>query len=65
MKSENEIRAKIEEYMGKLAELRRTPVAATNNDALQYTIWRENIGIHHGVIDALLWVIGDKSGAPI
>lgn len=65
MKSENEIRAKIEEYMDKLTVLRRTPVDSTNNDALQYTIWRENIGIHYGVIDALLWIIGDESGAPI
>lgn len=65
MRSENETRAKIEEYMDKLSALRRFPVSETNNDALQYTIWRENIGMLHGVIDALLWVIGDESGAPI
>ncbi len=65
MKFENEIREKITEYMDRLAALRRMPVDATNNDALQYTIWRENIGEYHGIIDALLWVIGDESGVQI
>lgn len=65
MKSQAEIQEKISEYMGKLSELRRMSIDETNNDALQYTIWRENIGECHGIIDALLWVIGDRSGAPI
>lgn len=54
MKSENEIREKITEYMDRLEfanSFRREQ--------------RERIGELHGIIDALLWVIGDRSGAPI
>ena len=65
MKSQAEIQEKISEYMDKLSEIRRLSIDKTNNDALQYTIWRENIGECHGIIDALLWVIGDRSGEPI
>lgn len=65
MKSQAEIQEKISEYMDKLSELRRLFIEETNNDALRYTIWRENIGECHGIIDALLWVIGDRSGGKI
>ena len=49
MKTGNEIRAKIDEYFEKLYKAK---------DEAE----RENI---YHVIDALLWVIGDNSGAPI
>lgn len=26
---------------------------------------KETVGEYYGIIDALLWVIGDRSGAPI
>ena len=50
MRSENEIRAKIEEYME----------AA---DRLPW--WEEEREYRCMVIDALLWVIGDESGKAI
>lgn len=49
LKSENEIREKISWYMDKLCPCM---------DAGE-------VGTFYGIIDALLWVIGDESGAPI
>lgn len=54
MKSENEIREKISEYMDKLWDMKHDP----GMDAGE-------VGAFYGIIDALLWVIGDESGAPI
>ena len=50
MRTETEIIHKIDEYMNKLVDLRHEDEEAANC---------------YGIIDALLWVIGDESGAPI
>lgn len=50
MKTENEIRAKISEYMESI-------------DKLPW--WEEEREKRCMVIDALLWVIGDRSGGEI
>ena len=50
MRSENEIHEKIEEYMNKVISLKHEG---------------EESALYYGIIDALLWVIGDRSGAPI
>ena len=53
MKTEREIREKIEQYMTRLSALKRNSFAIGGGpDALEYA----------GFIDALLWVIGDNSG---
>lgn len=53
MKSENEIREKISEYMDRLSADRKAGRETYTRD------------LYCGIIDALLWVIGDDSGAPI
>lgn len=50
MKSENEVRAKIDELMAKANDL---------------PWWEEEREYVCTVIDSLLWVIGDRSGKPI
>ena len=55
MKSENEIREKIDEYMDELSALKRQANASSQE-------WREDIVFHYAVIDSLLWIIGDRSG---
>jgi hypothetical protein len=57
MKSENEIREKIEEYMDKLSAHKHNSFVIGGD--------KETVGEYYGIIDALLWVIGDRSGAPI
>lgn len=54
MRSENEIREKIGKYMDSLWALQHDPCVDAGE-----------VGKAYGVIDALLWVIGDESGAPI
>ena len=53
MKSEREIREKIEEYMDKLSALKRNSFVIGGGDTSHE---------YEGFIDALLWVIGDNSG---
>ena len=53
MKTEREIREKIEEYMERLSGLKRNSFVIHGGDAA-----RE----YEGFIDALLWVIGDNGG---
>lgn len=50
MRSEREIREKIDEYMSIVHDL---------------PWWEEEKEYRMCVIDALLWVIGDRSGKPI
>ena len=53
MKTEREIREKIEEYMDRLTALKRNGfVIGGGDDAREY----------EGFIDALLWVVGDNGG---
>lgn len=54
MKSEREIRNKIDEYMEKLNQVKHDNTADSNKE--------EEICC---IIDALLWVIGDESGKAI
>lgn len=61
MRSENEIRAKIEEYMGKLSAIRPELYAVGR----EQTEMEKKCELYYGIIDALLWIIGDESGAPI
>ena len=54
MRSEREIREKIEEHMDKLRVIKHDPCV----DAGEH-------GETLGIIDALLWVLKDNSGMPI
>ena len=56
MRTENEIRAKIDYYMERLEDInRRSFVIGCGSEAVEI----------YGIIDALLWVIGDESGKKI
>ena len=58
MKNWNEITEKINEYMEKLDENRTGEAEFEQEEKLQQE-W------YYGIIDALLWVIGDESGKAI
>lgn len=55
MRTEREIHDKIDEYMEKLSAAKR----------LNASDRRNRLGEIYGIIDALLWVIGDRSGNEI
>lgn len=58
MKNWNEITEKINEYMEKLDENRTGEAEFEDEEELERE-W------YYGIIDALLWVIGDESGKAI
>ncbi len=58
MKNWNEITEKINEYMEKLDEKRTGEAEFEHEEELERE-W------YYGIIDALLWVLGDESGMAI